>query len=48
MVLRMYHGILKRIGIHDIDLQLAAALLAGSRLGGEDDATVVLIRLDAE
>lgn len=28
--------------------ELAAALLAGSRLGGEDDATVVLIRLDAE
>lgn len=28
--------------------ELAAALLAGSRLGGEDDATVVLVRLDPE
>jgi len=27
--------------------ELGAALLAGSRVGGEDDATVVLIRLDA-
>ena len=27
--------------------ELAAALLAGNRLGGEDDATVVVVRLDA-
>ena len=27
--------------------ELGAALLAGSRVGGGDDATVVLIRLDA-